>query len=205
MMSRRTWTGLVALLALAGWTVLVAFLFRRVTGLSYVAFALSAGVWFQVALALFSEVENLNEEPDLIAAHPLLYLSAWFFTCGLFLHSLGTELAPSSENRGKGMLDVLLAVPLLFALKIACIIVAVVILPANYFLFLLAGAPSRVFLRSNRVSYLTDSPGDRELCDVSVDDPIPEGARVLLLRSKPVTLTFAMSALILKAAEVLTT
>lgn len=202
MPSRRVWTGLAAFVFLAAWSAAIVFLIRRFTAMSPVAVVLGAGVWFQLALALLSEIEDLNALPDLVSAHPLIYLSEWFFLVGLFLYSIGSELTPSPGERGRGSLDTLIAVPLLLALMLGVAVVAFTIVPLNYFLYLLTGSPARVFLLSDRVSYLEGLGGRRELREAVAGEPLPPRARVVVLRRKPVTLTFAMSAVALKVGEI---
>jgi hypothetical protein len=94
-----------------------------------------------------------DKHPALISAHPLAYLGAWLQFIGLPVYALGTQL---KSNRDKS-LSRSVAEGIFSAIVIAAFLVPaivawfIVIVPAQYLIYFLCGAPVRFAMKSDRI------------------------------------------------------
>jgi hypothetical protein len=139
-------TALLALVIIASLLALDNYLFQRWLGLSHWQWYLANGSLISAGLAIFSVAwGDLNKNAGLISARPLDYIGAQLQLVGLPLVSFGAQFrsAPGDRYRAS-LLDTLLSIPLVLLLIVFCFVYLLVIVPPQYFVFLLCGAPARV-------------------------------------------------------------
>jgi hypothetical protein len=188
-----TFVGLLLACALNVWA------FRTFLARSYIEWYSNAGPFIALATAAFGAAwGGLDKNPALVSANPLAYVGACLQVAGLPLISVGAHLRSQNRLRPIGMelLPIFVLTPLLTVAMFAWLVLVV---PAQYFLFLLVGALSRVALtssaqisariQSGRVEILENPPAAR---------PKPEdGWWDASMRDKPVTLASAFGAALL--------
>jgi hypothetical protein len=141
--------GLVIILALLA---LDDYLFQRWLGLYHWQWYLANGAIISAVLGIFSIAwGDVNRHTGLISAHPLDYLGSQLQLAGLPLVSLGMQFRsdPASTSR-PSVLDVFLSIPVILLMLLFFLIYLLFIVPAQYFIFLLCGAPARVIAKSSR-------------------------------------------------------
>jgi hypothetical protein len=175
------------------------FAFRVFFVRSYIEWYANAGPFIALATAAFGAAwGGLDKNPALVSANPLAYVGACFQVAGLPLIAVGAHLRSKNRLRPVGM-ELLPIAVLALLLTVAMLAWMVFVVPAQYFLFLLVGALSRIAstssaqisarIQSGRVEILERPPGDR---------PKPEdGWWDASMRDKPVTLASAFGAALL--------
>ena len=158
---------------------------------SYFRWYIENGALVNVVLGLAAIGVNLDDQPDCISADPDRYFTAWGvqFGKGLEEFSRGREREPSGATSGLPArhphvlnsrslavpgLDSVLTIAFIVFWGLALVVFAVFILPAQYIVFLVAGAPAR-----RAVDSVVAAPN--------------------AYASKPVTFTIAVAAIILFA------
>ena len=188
-----TFVGLLLACAVDVWT------FRAFLDRSYIEWYSNAGPFIALATAAFGAAwGGLDKNPALVSANPLAYIGACFQVAGLPLIAVGAHLRSKNRLRPIGMelLPIVVLAPLLTVAMLAWLILVV---PAQYFLFLLVGALSRIALtssaqisariQSGQVEILERPPGDR----LKPEDGWWDAS----MRDKPVTLASAFGAALL--------
>ena len=94
-----------------------------------------------------------DKHPALISAHPLVYLSAWLQFIGLPVYALGTQI---KSNRDKSLtrsvVDGILSRILIVAFLVPAILAwFIVIVPAQFLIYFVCGAPVRFASMSDRL------------------------------------------------------
>lgn len=168
----------------------------RYFGASYFHWYVTNGSKLALALALFSLAIKLDDEPGLIAAHPASYVSAWFAFFGQGFFWLANILKPESSQSGRILFwDDL--VTILFSLVWTAVAFAwlAVVVPAQYCVSLVCGAPVRLTLAAPRDVIVERLERKKPR---SGRTWIPTSAKRvnvgLNVREKPVTATAAISA-----------
>jgi hypothetical protein len=193
-------TFLIALLGLviiAGLLALDSYLFQRWLGLSHWQWYLANGTLISTVLAIFSIAwGDLNKHTGLISAHPLDYVGAQLQLIGLPLLSLGAQFEPEpGVPYRRSLLDLLLSIPILLLVIVFCFVYLLAIVPLQYFVFLLCGAPARIIAKSGR-----RVAGRMQGSQISVEK-LPAGAEQpenwwnAGMNQKPVTITTLFSVL----------
>lgn len=173
--------------------------FRVFFDRSYLEWYANAGPFIALATAAFGAAwGGLDKNPALVSANPLAYVGACFQVAGLPLIAAGAHLRSKNRLRPVG-LELLPIAVLTLLLTAAMLAWMVFVVPAQYFLFLLVGALSRIGLtssaqisariRSGRVEILESPPGDRPKAE--------DGWWDASMRDKPVTLASAFGAALL--------
>jgi hypothetical protein len=188
-----TFVGLLLACAVDVWA------FRAFLARSYFEWYSNAGPFIALATAAFGAAwGGLDKNPALVSANPLAYVGACFQVAGLPLIAVGAHLRTKNRLRPVGMeiIPILVLTPLLTVAMLAWLVLVV---PAQYFLFLLVGALSRIALtssaqisariQSGRVEILENPPGIRP--------KVEDGWWDAGMRDKPVTLASAFGAALL--------
>jgi hypothetical protein len=173
--------------------------FRTYFGRNYIDWYLSAGPFIALATAAFGAAwGSLDKNPALVSANPLIYFSACLQVAGLPLVAIGAHMR--SRNRLSPIgLEVLPICVLAISLAVSVVAWLLLVVPMQYFLFLFAGAPSRVALTSSaRVSARIQSGQVALMENTDVTETAPEdGWWDASMRNKPVTLASAYGAALL--------
>ena len=124
-------------------------IFRTVFGRNYLEWYANAGPIIALATVAFGSAwGGLDKNPALISTNPLNYLGAWLQVAGLPLMAIGTHVHSSNQPRPLGF-EVVLVLVLSIALLVAMLGWLFLVVPVQYFLFLLVGSLSRVALSSS--------------------------------------------------------
>jgi hypothetical protein len=91
---------------------------------------------------------GLDRNPGLVSADPLYYAGTALQVAGVPLLAFGGHMQRANQDRSIPARDTLLVVPLAIVFSVAVISWLVLIASAQYFAFLIAGAPSRIALAS---------------------------------------------------------
>lgn len=173
--------------------------FRTFFDRSYVEWYSHAGPFIAIATAAFGAAwGGLDKNPALVSANPLAYFGACLQVAGLPLFAIGAHLRSRNRQKPVGM-ELLPVFLLTLSLALAVFAWLLFVVPAQYFLFLLVGALSRIALTSTaQISGRIES-GHVELTETgSGDRPKPEdGWWDASMRHKPVTLASAFGAALL--------
>jgi len=180
---------------IAGLTLLFAFValdywvFQGLLGEDYFRWYLGVGPFIGLATAIIAAAfGDLEKHTGLISAHPLDYLGASLQACGLPVYVLGTHLKP---NSGK------YSIPAMFLAVMATVAMVawlILVVPLQYFVYLLCASPARAAARSS-ISVIARYRGHRlEFKEQSNTEKIPEGWWDASMRNSPVVLTNAFSA-----------
>ena len=191
-----------ALLLLAGLVAAAWWVFRA-AGHSYWAFWLDSGPLIGLATAAFGWAwGGLDRNPGLVSADPLDYGGAVLQVAGMPLVAFGGHMQSANQERPAALRDTLLVVPLAIVFGVAIIGWLLLIAPAQYFAFLVAGAPSRIALASRyrlyaridggQVRHADGREGGRELDAAGF--PKEDGWWDASMRDRPVTIASAFMA-----------
>jgi len=91
----------------------------------------------------------------------------------------------------------LITLPLVLALLVTIAAWFVVIVPAQYFVYLIAAAPARFFSNSTRQSIAGLQGGRLHVAEIAHDEPLPQGWWRAGPGNKPVVVTNLFTALLL--------
>lgn len=168
-------------------------------GVNYLLWYSNAGPFIALATAAFGAAwGGIDKNPALVSANPSIYVGACLQVVGLPMSVFGAHLQSRYHARPIG-LETLAAVPLVLALVVAMFGWLVFIVPPQYFVFLICGAPSRLALSSS-------ATGSARISGSRLEYEVPEQPGTLSreqgwwdasMRDKPVTLASAFSAALL--------
>lgn len=194
---------------LLGWSVVIGmtlfntWFFGRWLGLSYIGWYLASGALIGLVSALIALAwGELNRHIGLISAHPLDYVASYIQLAGLPLSELDAQITSAPPARGMAdHFDRTLASGLAGLLFAAIVLWIVIIVPAQYFVYLICGAPGRVFAASQRRIGAHVSERRLHTRVVEPGESLPAGWWEANLASRPVTATGIFAALLITAAQ----
>lgn len=196
---QNTVTRQIGALALLTGMVVAAWWAFSAAGADYQAFWLKSGPLIGLATGAFGWAwGKMDRNAGLISADPVIYCGAAMQVAGLPLLAFGGHLRRSNHPGDLSMRDMLLTLPLAILLPLAVIGWLVLIAPAQYFAFLIFGAPSRIALSSRHRVHARMQDGRLEVVEqTNVDDERPsrdEGWWDASMRDRPVTVAGAFMA-----------
>ncbi|HEX2854866.1 MAG TPA: hypothetical protein VHO24_16655 [Opitutaceae bacterium] len=175
-------------------------IFRRWFQIEHWRWYLENGVeigFVSAAVALVWK-EFFESRPDLVSAEPRVYYGAHFQVIGACIETMGVQLqSDPGKPRPVPLHEILFGLPLLLVLVAALIVWLVVVVPAQYFLVLVCGAPARVFARAPYrlvIWYEGDLLRTRK---IPRDQPVPENRLVASLSDQPMAVTSLFVSLVL--------
>ncbi len=209
----------IVVLTFAGFLVVSAvnfWVFRTFFGRNYLEWYANAGPIIALAAVAFGSAwGGLDKNPALLSTNPLNYLGAWLQVAGLPLMAIGTHLQSRSQPKSLGF-EILLVLALSIALLVAMFGWLVLVVPVQYFLFLLVGSLSRIALsssahitarmRSGQVT-LSTHYGRPPSAESEVSEPTRSDDREwdASMRDEPFTLANAFGAVLLFVLSMLWT
>jgi hypothetical protein len=188
-----TFAGLLLACAVNVWA------FRTFFDRSYVEWYSNAGPFIALATAAFGAAwGGLDKNPALVSANPLAYVGACFQVASLPLIAVSAHVLSKPRLRPIGM-EILPVFVLSLSLTVAVLAWLLFVVPAQYFLFLLVGALSRIALTSSAQISARIQAGQVELLESPpADRPKPQdGWWDASMRDMPVTLASAFGAALL--------
>jgi hypothetical protein len=102
---------------------------------------------------------------------------------------------------GVPVVDAVVSMIIVVGLYVALAAWVLLVAPAQYFVYLVAGAPAREALASPRRLWLRVTPGETEFATDSKLNAVPEDASESGFTAKPVTFTAALAAVLLFALD----
>ena len=133
---------------------------------------------------------EMNKHAGLISAHPFGYIGACLQLVGLPIYTMGMHLkSPQNQTETLSLFDRLVTIPFMFILVGVVMIWLVVIVPLQYFLFLICGAPARAFSHSPRQAIARLKGSQLEVEEINTNEKVPEGWWSASLSQKPVAIT----------------
>jgi len=169
---------------------------------SYLEWYLAAGSVIGLVTAVAAMAwGDLEKHPGLIAAHPLDYLGSCLQLVGLPLVALGTLIGTGKAGTDRiasatRTLNLVLTTPLILTLVALLIGWLLVIVPAQYVITLVCGAPSRVFAESTREPIARLKGHRLETSGHPPDAEIPQGWWAIGFGRKPVAVTNLFASLV---------
>lgn len=135
-----------ALIALNAWA------FPRWLGTSYFDWYLANGALINLLTSLIALAwGDVNRHAGLIAAHPLDFVGSYLQLVGLPLLEIGTLLeGRAADPQRRNPIDLVLTDAILLLVVVALVGWLLVVAPVQYFVYLVCGAPGRVFATSGR-------------------------------------------------------
>jgi hypothetical protein len=106
---------------------------------------------------------------------------------------------------GLGYLDFVITLAFALVLTLGMVTWLVLVVPAQYFVYLIAGAPAREALASPRRAWVKVTRGQIEIVRAPKQQDIPDGYSESGISAKPITLTASLAAIILFALSRLLT
>ncbi|MDO8715830.1 MAG: hypothetical protein Q7J73_03360 [Dehalococcoidales bacterium] len=142
---------------------------------------------------------DINKNTDLISSHPLRYLAACSWLVALPFYSLGTHLRRSDDPaRLRAPLDIFLTFPFVLIIMALLLIWVIVVTPLQYFIYLVCGAPARLYLQSEwRPVARVSKNRSMAVEEIPATERIPKGWWDASLFAKPVSATALMSSIFL--------
>jgi hypothetical protein len=173
--------------------------FRTFFERSYLEWYSAAGPFIALATAAFGAAwGGLDKNPALVSANPLRYFGACLQVAGLPLFAIGAHLKSKNRLRPIGM-EVIPVFALVSSLTIAVLGWLVLVVPAQYFLFLVVGALSRIALTSTASISARIQSGQVEFkeCPPGSLPKKEDGWWDASMRNKPITMSSAFGAALL--------
>jgi hypothetical protein len=187
---------------LIGWVILALlfianyYVFSHFLKLNYYQWFIEQGALISTITGLVyflrDEVTRESKDIGLISTHPLDFLGAHFQLLGLLFIALGASLKGIRITKFHLLIDFIITILIVFPLVIILVLWCLVIIPCQYLLYFICGAPSRVFHTSattTSVEATTPSTKDGE-------SPQKESF-VIDIKTKPFQFTNAIAAIVL--------
>ena len=133
---------------------------------------------------------DMNNHIGLISPHPLHYIGACLQLAGLPIYTLGTQLRSNKSGHGpQALFDLILTIPFLIVLVGVVVIWMVVIVPPQYFVYLVCGAPARILSQSKRQPIAQLKGAQLNINEIRSDEKVPEGWWSASMSQKPIAIT----------------
>jgi len=133
---------------------------------------------------------GLDRQAGLISSHPLDYLGACTQLVGIPVLVIGTHMRTNkAEGAKSSIFDILLMIPILLVFVLMMMAWLAVVVPVQYFMYLVCGAPARVFSKSDRRVIANLNRGQVKYKEVGPDEKVPADWWDASLSSKPYAIT----------------
>jgi predicted permease len=165
--------------------------------LSYLDWYLENGAVIGIATAAVAMVwGDMRQHTGLISANPWQYIASYLQLVGLPIFVFGTHLKSSkSSTKRASLLDTLITIVLVLILSLILIIWLLVVVPVQYAVYLLCGAPGRIISRSQYHAIAQFVNKRLEVKEVSKNETVPDGWWLASIADKPVAITSLFSSL----------
>ena len=183
----------------SGWIVIASllalnyFLFNHFLKLNYSKWFIEQGAFISIITGLVyifreKEIKDLG----LISDHPFDFLGAQLQVLGMLFLALGDGLKGSRPNKFHLQIDSIITQLILLPLAVIIICWFLIVIPCQYVVYYVCGAPSRLFQTSNiERTVETSLPSDKD------EKLHKKSSFVLDIKKKPFEFTNALAALIL--------
>ena len=135
-----------------------------------------------------------DKHTGLLSPHPLVYLGSCLQVVGLPIYSFGTQI---KDNRGQASwFDCLLTLVWVLVLVVSILVWFVVVVPIQYVVYLVCGAPIRFMLGSHRVAIARFNGTRLEAEEIDKMETEPVGWKNVSITKSPVSMTKVLAALL---------
>jgi hypothetical protein len=191
--------GLVVLVVLF---VFDQWLFSKWIGTSYWRWYLANGTLIGLITPIVFKAwgDLADKHTGLLSPNPLVYLASCLQVIGLPIYSLGTQL---KHNRGKAYFDYLLTLIWVPILLVSIFVWFVVVVPVQYVVYLICGAPIRFLLGSERLAIARFSGSQLHPGEIDKKETRPEGWENVSISKSPVSMTNVLAALLFGILRIL--
>ena len=139
---------------------------------------------------------NMRLHSGLISANPWEYIGSYLQLVGLPIYVFGTHLkSDTSKKRAISLFDMLVTVLFMIVLSIVLLLWLITIVPLQYFIYLICGAPGRFLSNSPRIPIAKLQASKLTVEDAAKNTKLPEGWWNASIADKPVALTSLFSSL----------
>lgn len=187
---------------LIGWVIFAAlfranlYLFEYFLKLNYYQWFIKQGAFISIITGLiyFFKAEATKESNDigLISGHPLDFLGAHMQLLGLLFLALGSGLKGSRITKFHLFVDLIITLSIILPLAILLVGWLFVILPCQYMVYFICGAPSRLFQTSESSTLVKATSLSTK------DGKAPQKTKFIIdIKTKPFEFTNALAAFIL--------
>jgi hypothetical protein len=133
---------------------------------------------------------DMNKHMGLISPHPFDYIGACLQLAGLPIYTLGTHLRNNKTgHKPQALFDFILTILFLLGLVGMVIIWMVVVVPLQYFLYLVCGAPARILSQSKQQPIAQLKGAQLNINEIGSDEKVPEGWWSASINQKPIAIT----------------
>jgi hypothetical protein len=200
--SKRLVENLIILVFLLGVLWMDDVCFRRWLDVAHWRWYLENGVeigFVATAVALVWK-EFFETNADLISAEPRIFYSAHLHLIGACAETVGVQLQSApGKPRYIPVHEALFGLPLVAVLMLALFVWLIVVVPAQYFLVLICGAPARVLAKAPYQLVLWYEGEKLRTEKIPRDQPVPADRMIASLSEKPVAVTNLFVSLVLFA------
>lgn len=180
--------GLFILLVLAG---VDHWLFATFFNTNHLQWYMNQGPLIGLVTAIVPMVwGDINKHTGLISAHPWDYFGSCLQLVGLPIYVLGTHLKSRKDRSERRFsFDLFITVFFVPILSMVILIWVIVVVPLQYFVYLICGAPGRAFFQSDRRPIAQLRTRKLEVAEISKSEKIPDGWWDAGISDKPVSIT----------------
>lgn len=181
---------LAALFAFDHW------LFSRWVGTTYWRWYVTNGTLIGLITPIVFKAwgDLADKHTGLLSPHPFVYLASCIQVIGLPIYSLGTQI---KGNQGKASwFDYVLTLVWALILVASTLVWFVVVVPVQYAVYLVCGAPVRFMLGSDRVPIARFAGTQLLPQEIEKRETIPEGWENVSMSKSPVSMTNILGALL---------
>lgn len=193
-----------AILILSGIIFLNWWLFRRFDR-SYFQWYLDTGPLIGLVAAIASIPMSMRV--DMIDTNPFKYLSSYLLIIGTTFYAMGSPMRTHRHAGPYPLWDTLCMTFLTIMLFGAAMVWLFVVVPLQYFFFLVSGAPARLALKAgiDPVAAVKESDGGVHVSEQTSTDKAMGGVWNISLKTKPFVVTNAFNAALLYVLNVILT
>ena len=178
-------------------------LFSKWNGTSYWRWYLANGTLIGLITPIVFKAwgDLADKHTGLLSPNPLVYPASCLQVIGLPIYSLGTQI---KHNRGKSYwFDYLLTLIWIPILLVSIFVWFVVVVPVQYVVYLVCGAPIRYLLGSERLAIARFSGSQLHAGEIDQKETRPEGWENVSISKSPVSMTNVLAALLFGILRIL--
>jgi hypothetical protein len=201
---RKGWFYFLVILALIA---LNQFVFNFFFKISYYEWYLQNGSLIGAVAVLVTFAWDVNKHAGLISANPRIYFASYLQLIGAQLISLGAIGKKGQRKTAEGtpsfmtLLDSLVFVIFALLMGIIFMLWTIIVVPIQYFFILFLGGPGRTYLSSPFKTVARFNQTKLEIDQIPRKNKQSEDWMDVSIASKPVSLTYALIALVLSVVK----
>ncbi len=186
---------ILAMLALLGLSLLNFWLFNTFFHRSYFSWYVKTGPIIGLVSTIAAAVwGGFDKEPGFISKNPYEYLGSYLQLVGITLLAFGTILDSKSHTRPCSIFDLLVGVAFIVIFAVTAIAWLIVIIPFQYFVFLICGSVPRIALNSSTRLVAWSESRQLKFAKQPLDETIRKDGWDATMRDSPFKLASAFSA-----------